>query len=67
MEDLQEDLADAKDQSSLPTVTLIPGHPDLIGEIEPPKYLTSLIGLLPGEIAALDGAAYAIATRRVFR
>lgn len=75
VEDIREDLADAKDQVARQqshiaalAVALISDHPDFITENELHRYLTSSIGLLPGEIAALsDSAEYAVATRRVFR
>ena len=63
-EDIQEDLADAEDQIARQqshitalAVALISDHPDFITENELHKYLASSIGLLPGEIAALDDSA----------
>jgi hypothetical protein len=75
MEDIQEDLTDAKDQIARQqshiaalAVALISDHPDFITENELHKYLASSVGLLPDEIAALDdGAEYALTTSRVFR
>lgn len=75
MEDIQEDLADAEDQIARQqshiaalAVVLISDHPDFITENELHKYLASPIGLLPGEIAALDDSAeYPLAISRVFR
>ena len=74
-EDIQEDLADAEDQIARQqshiaalAVALISDHPDFITENELHKYLASSIGLLPGEVAALDDSAeYALAISQVFR
>jgi hypothetical protein len=70
-EDIREDLANAKDQIARQqshiaalAVALISDHPKFITENELHKYLASLIGLQPGEIAALDDSAeYTVAIR----